>query len=139
MASRSCFKRLLELGGNDAKYARTFNSACLAFFVDDEEDFISLPRVDTDVVDQHCRREDRVRLRISVEVPTDGEIEHQEKRLVEYRSAIMLYCVARNHVMKGIVHEESDRKRIPFNGKCVEVVRQNATRETIRMGERRLA
>ena len=84
MVSRICLRRLLASGGNAAKYARTFSPSCLVFSLDDDWDFISLPCVDPNVVDQYCRRENRVRLRISVEVPTDGEIEHQKERLIEY-------------------------------------------------------
>jgi hypothetical protein len=84
MISRICLRRVLATGGNDAKYARTFSASCLVSSLDDDRDFISFPCVDPHVVDQYCRRENRVRLRISVEVPTDGEIEHQEERLIEY-------------------------------------------------------
>src|ERR1700682_996854 len=122
MVSRIWWRRLLASGGNDAKYARTLSKSCLVSFLDDEGDFISLPRVDTHIVDQHRRREDRVRLRIAVEVPTDGEIEHQEEWLIEDRFTVMLDCVARHTVVRGTIDEESDSERIPFDGKRVEVV-----------------
>src|SRR6202022_3208344 len=135
MVSRICLRRLLASGGNDAKYARTFSTSFLASFLDDEGDFISLARVDPHVVDQHRRREDRVRPRISVEMSPNGEIEHQEERLIEYRSAIVFQCVTRDPVVGCTVDEESDGKRIPFDGKSVEVVREHAARESIRVGK----
>src|ERR1700738_4975539 len=90
MVSRICLRRLLASSGNDAKYARTFNTSFLASLLDDEGDFILLARVDPHVVDQHRRRKDRVRPRISVEMSPDGEIEHQGERLNINRSLIVL-------------------------------------------------
>src|ERR1700686_226939 len=109
MASRICLRRLLASGANDAKYARNFSSACLASFLDDEGGFISLPREDTHVVDQHCRREDRVRLRISIEMPADSQIDDQKKWLVEHRISIHLQCITRHRVMGDIVDSEHAR------------------------------
>src|SRR6266540_1103401 len=98
----------------------------------------SRPRrpIDTHVVDDHRRREDCIRLWIPVECPTDGQIQDQEERLVEYRFAKLLDFAARDPVVDGIVDEESYGERIPFDGERVEVVREGATLQRMRVSQR---
>src|SRR3989442_9420841 len=84
----------------------------------------ALPQpVHADVVDEHGRRKDCIRLWIAVEVAADGKIEDHEKRLIEYPSAVRLHFAASDRVMDGIIDKESDVEGVPFDGVGVERVR----------------
>src|SRR5207247_9101926 len=53
---------------------------------------------------------------------TDGKIQHDEEWLVEHPLPELLRLTAGDHVVDGVVDEELDLDRIPFDGKDVEVV-----------------
>src|SRR6266516_6525862 len=93
--------------------------------------------IDAHVVDEHRRREDRVRLRIAVEFSTNREIENQEERLIENRSTVLLDSDVRNPVMGSVVDEELHVERIPLDREGVEVVRDSTARESMLVDERR--
>src|SRR5207247_50792 len=97
------------------------------------------PPVHADVVDEHGRRKDCIRLWIAVEVAADSKIEDHEKRLIEYPSAVRLHFAASDRVMDGIIDKESDVKGVPFDGVGVERVRGRSPHECLHMRDRRVS
>ena len=68
------------------------------------------------VVNQHRRRENRIGTRVAVEVTADGEIQNQNERLTENRSAVALNVGDVDAVMRHVVDKPANVGRSPFDG-----------------------
>src|SRR5437867_4926917 len=74
------------------------------------------------VIHEHRRGENRVRLRIAVEVSADREIQDHKVRLIEHRLATLLYLGAREVVVDVIVDKEAHVRGIALDHERMEVV-----------------
>src|SRR4051812_18301235 len=90
------------------------------------------------VIDQHRCREYGIRLRITIEVSADREVQDQIERLVENRRAVTLHIVTTDRVVLHTVDEESHAERIPFDGEVVEVTRNRTASQSLLVREGRI-
>src|SRR3954462_8516346 len=73
------------------------------------------------VIHEHRRREYRIRLRIAVEMATDGEVQDEIKWLAQNRPSVAAHLVTVDGVVHRAGDEESHSHRIPLDGERVEV------------------